>query len=100
MYRLATLHVRVGANHRKIQAGLRRVATLLKPDRRDRSTPGYEPRGRFGPSILRAWPEQMKGSKSRMQGKKLLGQSAERVYVGIDVCKDRLDVYSIPLAAN
>jgi len=32
-----------------------------------------------------------------MQGKKLLGQSAERVYVGIDVCKDRLDVYLHPI---
>ena len=31
-----------------------------------------------------------------MQGKKLLGQSAGRVYVGIDVCKDRLDVYLHP----
>jgi transposase len=32
-----------------------------------------------------------------MQGKKLPGQSAERVYVGIDVCKDRLDVYLHPV---
>ena len=32
-----------------------------------------------------------------MQGKKLLGRSAEGVYVGIDVCKDRLDVYLHPI---
>jgi transposase len=32
-----------------------------------------------------------------MQGKKLPGQSAVRVYVGIDVCKDRLDVYLHPV---
>jgi transposase len=32
-----------------------------------------------------------------MQGKMLPGQSAVRVYVGIDVCKDRLDVYLHPV---
>lgn len=32
-----------------------------------------------------------------MQGKELPGQSAGRVYVGIDVCKDRLDVYLHPV---
>jgi transposase len=32
-----------------------------------------------------------------MQGKKLPGQSAVRVYVGIDVCKERLDVYLHPI---
>ena len=52
----------------------------------------------LGPSILRAWPEQMLGSKTRMQGKVLPGQSAGmRVYVGIDVCKERLDVYLHPI---
>src|SRR5580658_814024 len=40
----------------------------------------------------------MTGSKSRMQGKALPERSAEtRVYVGIDVCKDWLDVYLHPL---
>jgi transposase len=45
-----------------------------------------------------AWPEQMMGSKSRMQGKEPSQQSAKaRVYIGIDVCKARLDVYIYPL---
>jgi transposase len=45
-----------------------------------------------------AWPEQMMGSKSRMQGKVPSQQSATtRVYIGIDVCKTRLDVYIHPL---
>lgn len=45
-----------------------------------------------------AWPEQMMGSKSRMQGKDSSQQSAmARVYIGIDVCKARLDVYIHPL---
>src|ERR1700735_2746480 len=44
------------------------------------------------------WSEQMMGSKSRMQGKTPPERSAEtRVYVGIDVCKDWLDVYLHPL---
>ena len=38
----------------------------------------------------------MTGSKSRMQGKVLLERSATPVYVGIDVCKARLDVYIHP----
>jgi transposase len=49
------------------------------------------------PSALRACPEQMMGSKSRMQGKVLPERSATQVYVGIDVCKARLDVYIYPL---
>jgi transposase len=45
-----------------------------------------------------AWPEQMMGSKSRMQGKEPSQQSVTtRVYIGIDVCKARLDVYIHPL---
>ena len=48
------------------------------------------------PLALRARPEQMTGSKSRMQGKVLLERSATPVYVGIDVCKARLDVYINP----
>ena len=48
------------------------------------------------PLALRAWPEQMTGSKSRMQGKVLPERSATPVYVGIDVCKARLDVYIHP----
>lgn len=39
----------------------------------------------------------MIGSKSRMQGKVSPERSATRVYVGIDVCKARLDVYFHPL---
>ena len=40
----------------------------------------------------------MMGSKSRMQGKVLPERSAmTAVYVGIDVCKTRLDVYLHPL---
>src|SRR6516225_9226950 len=38
----------------------------------------------------------MKGSKSRMQGKVSPEPSAPGVYVGIDVCKARLDVYIHP----
>jgi transposase len=50
------------------------------------------------PSALRACPEQMMGSKSRMQGKVSPERSAmTRVYVGIDVCKDRLHVYIHPV---
>ena len=52
------------------------------------------------PSALRACPEQMMGSKSRMQGKVLPERSATQVYVGIDVCKARLDVYLHPLGAK
>ena len=48
------------------------------------------------PLALRARPEQMTGSKSRMQGKVLLERSATPVYVGLDVCKARLDVYIHP----
>ncbi|MGI8568646.1 MAG: hypothetical protein ACR2KT_06025 [Methylocella sp.] len=45
-----------------------------------------------------AWPEQMMGTKSRMQGKEPSPQSAmTRVYIGIDVCKARLDVCIHPL---
>lgn len=44
-----------------------------------------------------AWPEQMMGSKSRMQGKDSSRRSATaKVYIGIDVCKARLDVYIHP----
>lgn len=39
----------------------------------------------------------MMGSKSRMQGKVLPERSAAQVYVGIDVCKARLDIYIHPL---
>ena len=39
----------------------------------------------------------MMGSKSRMQGKVLPERSATQVYVGIDVCKAKLDVYIHPL---
>jgi hypothetical protein len=45
-----------------------------------------------------SWPEQMMGSKSRMQDKEPSQQSAKaRVYIGNDVCKARLDVHIHPL---
>ena len=68
------------------------------PDGRDRDPLGYDPwMSLIRPSIALC-PEQMIGSKTRMQGKALPEHRAEtRVYVGIDVCKDRLDVYVHPL---
>jgi transposase len=39
----------------------------------------------------------MMGNKSRMQGKVMPEQNASTVYVGIDVCKTRLDVYLHPV---
>jgi len=53
--------------------------------------------GELGLFILRVCPEQMMGSKSRMQGKVSPEQIASPVYVGIDVCKARLDVYLHPM---
>ena len=45
-----------------------------------------------------AWPEQMMGSESRMQGKAPSQQSVRtQVYLGIDVSKARLDVFIHPL---
>ena len=65
---------------------------------RDRVPLGLRTAGELDPSALRACPEQMMGSKSRMQGKVSLDRSATTpVYVGIDVCKDRLDVYIHPV---
>jgi transposase len=53
--------------------------------------------GELGPSILRARPEQMIGSKSRMQDKVMSEHSAiSLVDVGIDVCKACLDVHILP----
>ncbi len=53
--------------------------------------------GELGPPILRARPEQMIGSKSRMQGKVMSEHSAsDEVGVGIDVCKEWLDVHILP----
>ena len=48
--------------------------------------------GELGPSILRARPEQMVGSKSRMQGKVMSEQRTTTDDVGIDACKAWLDV--------
>ena len=49
------------------------------------------------PPVLRARPEQMIGSKSRMQGKVMSEQSATQdVDVGIDVCKASLDIHILP----
>src|ERR1043165_2856661 len=52
------------------------------------------------PPVLRVRPEQMKGSKSRMQGKVTTEDAKPRVYGGIDVCKERLDVYLHPLGEH
>lgn len=53
--------------------------------------------GELGPSILRARPEQMVGSQSRMQGKVMSEHSAASdVAVGIDVCKAWLDIHILP----
>lgn len=38
----------------------------------------------------------MKGNQSRMQGKVMTETAMSRVYVGIDVCKEHLDVYLHP----
>src|SRR5687767_14920484 len=53
--------------------------------------------GELDPPVLRVRPEQMKGSKSRMQGKVTTEDAMPEVYVGIDVCKEHLDVYLHPL---
>lgn len=51
----------------------------------------------LGPSARRVGPEQMLGSTSRMQGKALPEPNTMApIYVGIDVCKDFLDVYLHP----
>jgi transposase len=53
--------------------------------------------GELGPPILRARPEQMIGSKSRMQGKVMSEYSASNQgAVGIDVCKAWLDIHILP----
>src|SRR5690606_22414247 len=57
---------------------------------------GLRPAGEFGPSVLRAGPEQMMGSKSRMQGKAMPEPNATPVYAGVDVCKQWLDVHVHP----
>jgi transposase len=52
----------------------------------------------LGPPILRARPERMIGSKSRMQGKVMSEHSASNeVAVGIDVCKAWLDIHILPV---
>jgi transposase len=54
----------------------------------------------LGPPVLRARPEQMIGSKSRMQGKVMSEHSASHdVGVGIDVCKEWLDIHILPAGA-
>jgi transposase len=53
--------------------------------------------GELGPPVLRARPEQMIGSKSRMQGKVTSEHCAlSDVAVGIDVCKEWLDIHILP----
>ena len=54
--------------------------------------------GELGPPVLRARPEQMIGSKSRMQGKVMSEHSASNEgAVGIDVCKAWLDIHILPV---
>ncbi len=74
------------------------VATPRRSGERDRSPSGLAPwMSRIRPSFD-AWPEQMMGSKSRMQGKAPSQQSVRtQVYLGIDVGKARLDVFIDPL---
>ena len=57
---------------------------------------GLWPVDEFGPFVLRAGPEQMMGSKSRMQGKAMPEPNATPVYAGVDVCKEWLDVHVHP----
>ena len=53
--------------------------------------------GQLGPSALGRCPEQMMGSKSRMQGKELSEQQTQsNSSVGIDVCEAWLDVHLLP----
>ncbi len=53
--------------------------------------------GELGPPVLRARPEQMIGSKSRMQGTVMSEHSASpEGAVGIDVCKEWLDIHIHP----
>ncbi len=60
-------------------------------------TPRLEPPGSLVRPSFRAGPEQMIGRKSRMQGKVMSEHSAaSMVSVGIDVCKDKLDVHILP----
>ena len=53
--------------------------------------------GELGPFVLGCRPEQMIGSKSRMQGKVLKAGAETAVYVGIDTSKAWLDVYLLPI---
>lgn len=57
---------------------------------------GLWPVDEFDPFVLRAGPEQMMGSKSRMQGKAMPEPNAMPVYAGVDVCKEWLDVHVHP----
>lgn len=64
-------------------------------DGRDRVPLGWN-RGRAWSVRFDAGPEQMMGSKSRMQGKVLSQSDVLPVYVGVDVCKEWLDVFVHP----
>ncbi len=81
------------------RADRRGVATPRRSGGRDRAFLGLDPWMSWIRPPFDAWPEQMMGSKSRMQGKEPSPQSAmTRVYIGIDVCKARLDVCIHPLS--
>jgi len=79
----------------KFAPGVQGVATPRTSGGRDRMPLGLAPW--MSLSALCACPEQMKGSKSRMQGKGSPERSAAvQVYAGIDGCKARLDVFIHP----
>src|SRR5271157_5789485 len=55
----------------------------------------------LGPSVLGFCPEQMMGSKSRMQGKESSEQNAKtKSSAGIDVCKSWLDAHIVPAGCS
>jgi transposase len=57
--------------------------------------------GKLGPSVLGFCPEQMMGSKSRMQGKESSEQKTEcKSSAGIDVCKNWLDAHVVPQGSS
>ena len=79
---------------------LRWMAIHRRAGGRDRYPLGVN-RDRAWSARPRVCPEQMMGSKSRMQGKVSSEQNAmPTVYVGIDVCKEWLDIHLHPLGRS
>jgi transposase len=79
-----------------IRIGFWRVATRQKPGVRDRPPLGHGTARELGPHAPGWWPEQMMGSKSRMQEQALEAKAGTAVYAGIDTSKAWLDVYLLP----